>query len=160
MTADEYSAFRADLLAAAGILGRRLPEDVAKAYFRALDDLPAPAVAAALRDYVRGVESGGRFLTPVELRRHVESRLRSRAPGGPRAPSPPEGPPVTRAGMAAILRDVAPRAAPRLRQAWLELAEKLERGVRVAPETLAASGPLGAVIARQLGAAREPGEEG
>jgi hypothetical protein len=160
MTADEYSAFRAELLAAAGVVGRRLPEDIAKAYFRALDDLPYPTVAAALRDYVRGVESGGRFLTPVELRRHVESRLRTRPPRAPTTSARPEEPPVTRAQMAATLRAVAPRAAPRLRAAWLELAEVLERGERVASGTLEASGPLGAVVARHLGAAREPGAEG
>jgi len=110
MSGDDYAAFRGELLAAAGVLGRRVPEEVARAYFRALEDLELAAITRALRRLVHGAESGALLPTPVELRRRACVR-----PVPPRPPSPPMSPLlpyVTREEMAAALREVLPRIRP------------------------------------------------
>jgi hypothetical protein len=160
MTVDDFDEFSRALGTAGALVRRRLSPDIAAAYFTALKDLALDPLLDALGRFTRTAEARTPFPTPVELRRHVEGRVPPRPRRGLATLSAPEGPPVTRAGLAAILREVAPRAAPRLRQAWQQLAEELERGARVAAGTLDTSGPLGAVIARQLGRARAPGEEG
>jgi len=67
-------------------------------------------------------------------------------------------PDVTRAQMAVILREVAPRANGYLRGVWLDIADKIERGVGVSRALTNKAGPLGEVIRGVLD--REPGEEG
>jgi hypothetical protein len=68
MTGPDRMRVATELQATAGILGRRLSEDVAAAYVRALDDLDAETLLRVLHRLARTAESGTRFPTPAELR--------------------------------------------------------------------------------------------
>ena len=73
MSEDDFPTFREELSALAGVIGRRLNEDVALAYFRALEELPLAQLVRELRRRVRTVESGARLPTPGELRVGIAS---------------------------------------------------------------------------------------
>jgi hypothetical protein len=154
MSDDDWKAFQAALLTTAALVGRRLTPDVAAGYFRALDDLPLAALLAALRHYARTVESGARFLTPVELRRRVTAGPQTRAVP-PTVVSRPDEPLVTPEQMVRTLWAIAPRAAPRLRADMLALAQAITE--RACGSLTTITGPLAAAVRARL--AREPGSD-
>jgi hypothetical protein len=122
----DWTAFKGELKATAALVRRRIDDEVAARYFRALEDLEWSSLLAALRKYARTVEPGQAFLTPVELRRRATMRVASR-PVEARPAAQPPGRNLTRAEAAVILRDVATRAAPRLAATFREAAAAIDR---------------------------------
>jgi len=128
---DDWLPFRDALIATASLAHRRLTEDAAARYFYALDDLEWPALRAALERFARTVEAGQGFPTPVELRRRATMRVATRPASAPAATPAAAERPLTRGEAAAILRDVAPRAAPPLARGFLAQAARIEAGAGV-----------------------------
>jgi hypothetical protein len=85
MTVSERAQVVKELQATSGILGRRLTDDVAATYVRALDDLDAERVIQVLRQLARTAESGAHLPTPVELRRRCGGAAAPNAPLSPAA---------------------------------------------------------------------------
>ncbi len=71
MTDEDYTAFRTELVGAAGVVGRRLSEDVVVAYFRALMDLAVAPLMREFRRFARTAESDAKFPTPGEFRKRA-----------------------------------------------------------------------------------------
>lgn len=145
MTDDDKKLVLVRLTQIAEVFNRTLTRETWLAYVHALDDLPGQTVARALERCLRTCR---RFPTPAEVREQTRPD-ETRPPPRRALPAPSDGPRVTRAQMAAILRDVAPRCAPRLRGGFVAMADDMDAGRPCRDDS-----PMGRIVAA---VEREPG---
>jgi len=167
MTDAERRGFIELLRSTAELFRRRFSEDAGKVYADVLDDVPFDRLKHALSRVAREAEQGVPFPLPRELRARAFDRVATTNPREAQQQSRRAwlagGAPLDRAGMAAILRDVAlrhGRLGKANRVGWMDgLARELEGGARETGGGVFAETIRQATV-RTLFPLREPGEEG